>query len=319
MTAPRRRLAIRLQLVVVAATILLPGPSARVWATPHTDGSVRGPAVRVQVVRLFDRLDRVSRALERLRDEMALVDDRISELSRRIEAEQQILNRRAAEAYMAGRAGEIESVLSAGSLGELQDAFRYIEAVSQDDHDLLVSLRHRRGELTVQRDLLEGLADDLRGTRDRLDATVSELVQQLRRQQADEERAVGAPASTGSVEEPPPSITTSESFAPMAPSSREDIASLIRERFASLGPATTRVALCVAARESGFDPLAENPVTGAAGVFQFLPATWDVLSDLAGRSGASVFDPRANVSVAAWTVSRYGWHPWRSLSGSCGV
>ena len=94
---------------------------------------------------------------------------------------------------------------------------------------------------------------------------------------------------------------------------------LVRDRFAPLGSRATEVALCVAERESNFDPLAVNPVTGAAGVFQFLPSTWASLSELAGRGGASVYDARANVAVAAWTVAQYGWHPWRSEADDCGV
>src|SRR5919108_338101 len=83
---------------------------------------------------------------------------------------------------------------------------------------------------------------------------------------------------------------------------------LIRNQFASLGSETVGVALCVAEAESGLDPLAVNPVTRAAGLFQFLPSTWASLSDLAGWDAASVFDARANAGVAAWTVAQYGWH-----------
>jgi soluble lytic murein transglycosylase-like protein len=97
------------------------------------------------------------------------------------------------------------------------------------------------------------------------------------------------------------------------------MSSFIRDRFASLGAETTRIALCVAEAESGLDPLAVNPATGASGVFQFLPSTWESLSDLAGWGAASVFDARANVAVAAWTVAHYGWHPWRSVAGGCGA
>ena len=79
------------------------------------------------------------------------------------------------------------------------------------------------------------------------------------------------------------------------------------------------VALCVAEAESGFEPLAVNPVTEASGLFQFMPSTWGVLSELAGWRGASVFDARANASVAAWTVAHYGWHPWRSVAEACGA
>lgn len=92
---------------------------------------------------------------------------------------------------------------------------------------------------------------------------------------------------------------------------------LISEGFASLGSRTEEVALCVAEAESAFDPLAVNPSTGAAGVFQFLPSTWASLSELADHGGDSVFDARANVAVAAWTVAEYGWHPWRSVAADC--
>jgi soluble lytic murein transglycosylase-like protein len=95
------------------------------------------------------------------------------------------------------------------------------------------------------------------------------------------------------------------------------VVALIRDHFASLGSGTEAVALCVAEAESNFNPLAENPSTGAAGVFQFLPSTWVHLSELAGRGGASVFDARANVAVTAWTVAAYGWHPWSSIAEAC--
>jgi hypothetical protein len=97
------------------------------------------------------------------------------------------------------------------------------------------------------------------------------------------------------------------------------VAELIRDRFAPLGSRTEEVALCVAGKESGFDPRAVNPDTGAAGVFQFLPSTWTSLSEMAGWGGASVFEARANVAVTAWTVARYGWHPWRSSAEECGA
>jgi soluble lytic murein transglycosylase-like protein len=97
------------------------------------------------------------------------------------------------------------------------------------------------------------------------------------------------------------------------------VVALIRDHFAPLGSKTEAVALCVAEAESNFDPLAENPSTGAAGVFQFLPSTWVDLSELAGRGGMSVFDARANVAVTAWTVAEYGWHPWSSVAEACRV
>lgn len=62
-------------------------------------------------------------------------------------------------------------------------------------------------------------------------------------------------------------------------------------------------ALVVIDCESNGDPLAHNPVSGAAGLFQFIPSTWDWASVSAGWAGASPYDPEANVATAAWLVA----------------
>lgn len=66
--------------------------------------------------------------------------------------------------------------------------------------------------------------------------------------------------------------------------------------------------------ESNGDPNAVNPRSGAAGLFQFLPSTWSNVSPMAGWAGADVFDPRANIAVAAWLVNyttEKGLGPWQ--------
>ncbi|HSL27135.1 MAG TPA: transglycosylase SLT domain-containing protein [Acidimicrobiia bacterium] len=75
-------------------------------------------------------------------------------------------------------------------------------------------------------------------------------------------------------------------------------------------------ALSVIQCESLGDPDAYNPYSGAAGLFQFLPGTWAVTSVKAGYSGASPFDPEANIASAAWLTNYYQqigkdpWTPW---------
>ncbi|MGH8951850.1 MAG: transglycosylase SLT domain-containing protein [Acidimicrobiia bacterium] len=75
-------------------------------------------------------------------------------------------------------------------------------------------------------------------------------------------------------------------------------------------------ALAVLQCESLGDPDAYNPYSGASGLFQFLPSTWASTSPKAGFSGASAFDPEANVGTAAWLANRYQelgqgfWAPW---------
>jgi hypothetical protein len=290
-------------------------------ATPHMEGTARERArsLQEQVVRLFDRLDHVSGDIEAVQADIAWAQVRISELSGEIEVTQQLLNRRAAEAYMAGPAGGLESMLGASSFTDLQDALEFLDAISQRDHDVLVSLEQRKVEVQRQQARLEELEVELRGRRERLEATAADLVEKLQRQQAllrakADESALDTSVGTSPGPQPPPDPPD-----PTLAPPRAVVIALIRDRFASLGSSATETALCVAERESNFDPLAVNPVTGAAGVFQFIPSTWASLSELAGRGGASVYDARANVAVAAWTVAHYGWHPWGSEASDCGA
>lgn len=69
-----------------------------------------------------------------------------------------------------------------------------------------------------------------------------------------------------------------------------------------------RVAWC----ESSFNPAAVNPASGASGLFQHLPEHWAERSEAAGRAGQSIFDPEANVAVAAWMLYELpgGWSHW---------
>lgn len=75
-------------------------------------------------------------------------------------------------------------------------------------------------------------------------------------------------------------------------------------------------ALSVLHCESGGEPNAHNPYSGAGGLFQFLPPTWATASSQAGFSGSSVFDAEANIGTAGWLSSYYvsrgssAWAPW---------
>lgn len=57
-----------------------------------------------------------------------------------------------------------------------------------------------------------------------------------------------------------------------------------------------RVSFC----ESRWDANAKNPRSSASGLFQHLATYWDSRSESAGWAGADIFDPEANVAVAAW-------------------
>jgi hypothetical protein len=69
-------------------------------------------------------------------------------------------------------------------------------------------------------------------------------------------------------------------------------------------------ALRIIACESGGDPNAKNPHSSASGLFQHLARLWPERAAQAGFRGADVFDPAANVAVAAWLLDNGGTGHW---------
>jgi len=72
-------------------------------------------------------------------------------------------------------------------------------------------------------------------------------------------------------------------------------------------------ALSVMEGESEGNPNARNPTSGASGLFQHMPQFWAERSRSAGVPGANIYDPSANVQVAAWLYRQSGtWQHWSS-------
>ncbi|KKL09308.1 hypothetical protein LCGC14_2567200, partial [marine sediment metagenome] len=65
-------------------------------------------------------------------------------------------------------------------------------------------------------------------------------------------------------------------------------------------------AMRIMACESRGNPNAKNPGSSASGLFQHLGKYWVSRSAAAGYGGVSVFDPTANVAVAAWLRDQRG-------------
>ena len=62
--------------------------------------------------------------------------------------------------------------------------------------------------------------------------------------------------------------------------------------------------------ESHGEPNAKNPRSSASGLFQHLASLWDERAAAAGWAGADVFDPQANIAVAAWLLENGGPGHW---------
>lgn len=90
-----------------------------------------------------------------------------------------------------------------------------------------------------------------------------------------------------------------------------DIEGIIRSAAAAWGADPNQL-LRVAWCESRYNPYAVNARSGAAGLFQFMPATWAANSIRAGYAGASVFDAVASANVAA-----YMFHNGQAAQWSC--
>ncbi|MGH8926932.1 MAG: transglycosylase SLT domain-containing protein, partial [Acidimicrobiia bacterium] len=99
---------------------------------------------------------------------------------------------------------------------------------------------------------------------------------------------------------------------PPAPRPVEEWRSLVSAYFA---PEHVELALRIISCESGGDPNAQNPRSGAAGLFQQIPRYWEARAAAAGVPGASIFDPIANVAVSAQLAYSEGWNHWAASAG----
>jgi peptidoglycan hydrolase CwlO-like protein len=293
-------------------------------------------ALQAQLTTLFVQVDANRHALEATASQIAAVQGAMARLARGIVAQQAALDRWAANAYIGGPGSGVEMILGATSPTDLQERVVFVGAVAQSEQDLITSLTGQRGRLAVRRSQLETLQANLTSARDRLNAEVATLnatfarqraaIASLARDQASAETLVKQLKTKRQREIQLAKIRKAQGSPPPNPAPPPNpgpgggsVQSLIASYFGPQGQNTVRIALCVAYHESGYNPNAQNPSSGAAGVFQFMPSSWAGFSQAAGWGGANVFDGRANVAVAAWVVSNYGWSPWRADWGACGI
>jgi hypothetical protein len=79
-------------------------------------------------------------------------------------------------------------------------------------------------------------------------------------------------------------------------------------------PEAVETALCLMQLESGGDPGAQNPSSGASGLFQVLPS-W---ADNFGVTPDDLFVPEVNTYIARQLYDDGGWNHWSPyLRGEC--
>lgn len=73
---------------------------------------------------------------------------------------------------------------------------------------------------------------------------------------------------------------------------------------------------CIIQKESRWDPDAQNPRSGAAGLTQIMAGTWATTPQ--GRRGESRFNAYSNIDAAVWlATSGGGWRHWAATVGGC--
>ncbi len=113
---------------------------------------------------------------------------------------------------------------------------------------------------------------------------------------------------------PPPAPPSPYDLVPVHVESSEDWRPLVSWFFA---PDDVDRAIRIIRCESRGRAAAKNPRSTASGLFQHLASAWPKRSAKAGWAGSDVFDPVANVAVAAWLVyDGGGWSHWNA-SSSC--
>ena len=228
-----------------------------------------------------------------------------------------------------GTARVNELVTKRGALEQLQDDYRVqqerVEALKTEvdaEIENLASL-YDQADAAVGQAIREANAADAayRGALDAVDAAQAREAERRRQQER-------APATTTPQPDPGPAPTTTTPAGAVTttdggggggegdwdfPPVIEQWRSLVEAYFPS---SRVEEALAILQCESLGDADAYNPYSGASGLYQFLPSTWASTSPKAGFSGASPFDPEANIGTAAWLANRYQelgqgyWAPW---------
>jgi peptidoglycan hydrolase CwlO-like protein len=263
-------------------------------------------------------LDAAARDIVALQSEQDAVSAQLSQA-------QDQLSERVTTAYELGPAAAIDLFLGAQSTADfasvqvfVSETFQVDDSTVSDVTRLKTSLatlttgrQARQDDLASSIALVQALAEQ--AEIERADATTKAdaagvEVKRLEKKEAEVEAARAAAAAALSKY-----LGTGEVSAGCGSGPVHD---LIVEAFTPLGTDQVQTALAVATRESNCRPNAYNktevpPYGNASGVFQILyPGIWEPWSARCGYDGADVFDPEANVAVAACVVADQGWWPW---------
>ncbi len=349
-TATARLGSQRAAMLIVALSVLASTTFARPAGADTASDLQRAKS---ELARVVQRVDAAVKERNRLQRELTDLLRRVDDGRRSIEAtqarivdtqltvrgvagamqeQQSAIDQRAAQVYMQGPGGDVAAMLEASTFQDLTERLADLEAESHLGIEVNAGLSAQKRRLSGDETTLQNLYVKKRGAQEDLDTVAVKLAADLRAQQAVVDRVNADRARIAALlrtlqnrrqrELAKEALDRSRwggKDAPPPPPHGEQkkVVDLIRYYFGPQGRHDLDTALCVGWRESRYIPTAVNKDSGAAGVYQFMPNLWPWFSSTAGWDGADVFDPVANVAVAAYIVDHFGWYPWHSDSGVC--
>ncbi len=277
------------------------------------------------------------RHLSRIEESLDSVGERLGSQEVEITAGRGEARERIARMYMAAGGSEVVGLLGVQRIADIPAHTAYLAALAEQDREFVNGLAASRDDLVRLQALIEesmgeqhgvitGLAAVVEARRADLHAAQGDVAsaeaqwqrqeeerrareeaERLRLQQEEERRRAEEERRQAEEEQRRQEALAALQAAAAAAASAgwtpgagvEPWRPLVEKYFPDrLVEEALRVMRC----ESNGDPLIINRYSAASGLFQHLPYYWLSRSARAGWEGSDIFDPEANIAVAAWLV-----------------
>jgi murein DD-endopeptidase MepM/ murein hydrolase activator NlpD len=116
---------------------------------------VKVEELSADVAELDGRIDKTKQKLAVAQQQLSLLVAKLEKIQDRLDRRTDLLTTRAVEAYKAGPAGYLDSLLSATDIGELVDRVEYQESAMETDAELIDSIEHLQGRTELREELAE--------------------------------------------------------------------------------------------------------------------------------------------------------------------
>lgn len=107
------------------------------------------------VAELDGRIDKTKQKLAVAQQQLALLVEKLDKIQGRLDRRTDLLTARAVDAYKAGPAAYLDSLLSSTDVGELVDRVEYRESAMETDAELIESIEHLQGKTELREELAE--------------------------------------------------------------------------------------------------------------------------------------------------------------------